>query len=58
MRELAAALGYGSHSQINLVEVGKKQPTAELVLKVSDFFGVSADALLRDELEVGPRGES
>jgi transcriptional regulator with XRE-family HTH domain len=57
LRELASALGYASHGHLNLVENGKKEPNLELLLKVSDYFGVSADALLRDELEVdGGRG--
>lgn len=53
-RQLAAELGFTTHAFIGFLEVGKKKPSAELVLKVSNYFGVSTDALLRDELEVGP----
>jgi len=56
-RELAAALGYTAQSHIWAVETGKKQPTAELVLKVSQYFNVSADHLLRDELELDDTGK-
>ncbi|NJN68602.1 MAG: helix-turn-helix transcriptional regulator [Chloroflexaceae bacterium] len=52
VRELAAALGYASHSYIGDVELGKKHPTIELALKVADFFGVTVDQLVRDEQDV------
>jgi transcriptional regulator with XRE-family HTH domain len=50
---LGLDLGYADGSFISQVETSKKKPTAELVLKVSEYFGVSTDALLRDEVEVG-----
>ena len=49
-RQLAARLGYTDHSYIALVEQNKRNPTVELVLKVSDMFQVSADQLIRDAL--------
>lgn len=52
VRELAQALGYTSHSYIGDVELDKRRPTAEFVLKVSLFFGVSTDALMRDDYEL------
>lgn len=52
LRELAQALGYVSHSYINLVEIGKKKPTAELVTKVGHYFNASMDRLLRDDLDL------
>lgn len=55
-RELATALGYIAQSHIWAVETGKKLPTAELVLKVSLYFNVSADLLLRDDLELDNAG--
>jgi transcriptional regulator with XRE-family HTH domain len=55
LKGLAQALGHTSHSYISELEAGKKTPTAELVLGVATLFGVTTDALLRDDLEV-PRG--
>jgi transcriptional regulator with XRE-family HTH domain len=52
LRDLAAELGYTNYGHISLIETGKRAPTAELVLKVSLHFGVSADVLLRDDLEL------
>jgi len=52
LRELAAALGYVSHSYINLVELGKKQPTVELVMKAAAFFQVTPDVLLLDHVDL------
>jgi len=37
-------------SFIALLEHGKRNPTVEIVLKVSNLFHVSADQLIRDEL--------
>ena len=52
MKELADQLGYASHGYISEIENGKKQPTVEFVLKISRLFQVTADQLLKDELEV------
>jgi transcriptional regulator with XRE-family HTH domain len=41
-----------SHAQISRIESGQRTPSSELVLKMSLFFGVSADRLLRDDLEL------
>jgi transcriptional regulator with XRE-family HTH domain len=35
------------------LENGRKMPNVALVIKISDIFGVTADQLIRDELEVG-----
>jgi transcriptional regulator with XRE-family HTH domain len=51
--EVTAALGYIGYGHIHAIETNKKKPTAELVLKVSQLFGVTTDQLLRDDLEVG-----
>jgi transcriptional regulator with XRE-family HTH domain len=50
-KQLAAELGVGK-SHINQIESGKRRPGAELVFKVADFFDVSADLLVRDELDL------
>ena len=52
LQQLAAELGYATHAYISELESGKKVPTAALVLKVARRFGVSADVLLKDELEL------
>lgn len=51
-RELAEALGYLSQGHMYDIEIGKRKPTLEFVLKVADYFGVSLDDLVRDEREV------
>jgi transcriptional regulator with XRE-family HTH domain len=43
-------------SHIALVENGKRNPTAELILKVADLFNTTTDQLLRDELELDDAG--
>jgi transcriptional regulator with XRE-family HTH domain len=52
LEEVASLLGYSAHAHISVLENGKKQPTAALVLKVARLFGVTTDQLLRDDLEV------
>lgn len=54
VRELAVALGYAvnSNSYISEIETGKRTPKIEFVLKVAQFFGVSTDQLVRDDLEL------
>jgi transcriptional regulator with XRE-family HTH domain len=50
--ELAHILGYASTNQIYFLETGKRNPTAELAVKVSKLFGVSTDDLLDDAREL------
>lgn len=52
LRQLAAELDMGAHSQLANIETGKNNPTAELILKIAKFFGVTTDQLMDDELEV------
>jgi transcriptional regulator with XRE-family HTH domain len=52
LKELAVALGHAAHGYISELESGKKTPTVELVLSVSQLFGVTTDELLRDDLEL------
>lgn len=54
MRELAIALGYSasSHSYISETEAGKRTPKIDFVLKVAQFFDVTPDQLVRDDLEL------
>ena len=44
--ELAELMGLTS-SAMSAIEVGKNNPTAELLIKLSDFFSVSTDYLLK-----------
>lgn len=52
LRDLSSMLGYASHSYVTALEKNERKPSAEVVLKIADIFGVSADLLLRDELEI------
>jgi len=52
LRQLASLLGHSSHSLVTSLERNEKKPSAELVVKIADIFGVTTDQLLRDELEV------
>ena len=55
LKDLAGRLGYQSHGHLSRIETGQEVPTALLVLKVSRTFGVSCDALMKDELELPGR---
>ncbi len=52
VRELAQALGYAAHSHIGDVEIGKRKPSLELAMKIAQFFNVSLDQLVWDELDL------
>ncbi len=52
LKELARELGYNSYTYINAIELGKKQPSLELVVTIANLFNVSFDQLMRDELEL------
>ncbi|MFN8494988.1 MAG: helix-turn-helix transcriptional regulator [Caldilineaceae bacterium] len=41
-----------SHAQISRVESGQRKPSAELVFKISTFFAVPVERLMRDDLEL------
>lgn len=44
--QLAEQLRLAAHAHISFLESGKKQPSIELILRVADRFGVTADQLL------------
>lgn len=50
--ELAVQLGLSGRSKgyISELESGKKKATIELVLRIAQYFGVTTDYLLRDDL--------
>jgi transcriptional regulator with XRE-family HTH domain len=52
LRTLAATFGYQTHSYLNEIELGRKEPTVELVIQVSRYFGVTTDELLKDEIDI------
>jgi transcriptional regulator with XRE-family HTH domain len=52
LRQLASMLEMGAHSHLANIETGKNKPTADLILKIADLFGVTTDQLMRDELEI------
>jgi transcriptional regulator with XRE-family HTH domain len=51
-RQLATILEMKSHSHIADMESGRNYPSVEVLVKLADFFLVTTDQLLRDELEV------
>jgi transcriptional regulator with XRE-family HTH domain len=52
LRKVASALGLATHSHLDRIESGQAMPSADLILKIAEFFGVSIDQLMRDELEI------
>jgi len=52
LRQLAVALGLATHSHVDRIEADKDRPSADLILKIADFFEVSIDQLMRDKLEL------
>jgi len=52
LTELAHSLGRSAHGYISELELGKKNPSAELVLKVARLFNVTTDELMKDELDL------
>jgi transcriptional regulator with XRE-family HTH domain len=52
VRQLASLLGINSHSHIINLEAGRKKPSVDLILKVSDLFNVSPNQLMLDDQEV------
>jgi transcriptional regulator with XRE-family HTH domain len=41
-----------SRPYVAKMERGEKMPNAPMILKIADIFGVTADQLMRDELEL------
>lgn len=52
MAELAFTCGYSDTGNLYRIETGKKGVTIDFVLKVSRLFNISADVLIRDDLEL------
>jgi transcriptional regulator with XRE-family HTH domain len=51
MRQLGDRLGV-SDSYVSKMETGDKTPNVAMVLKISRLFNVSADVLIKDELDL------
>ena len=56
LRQLATELGLATHSYLDRIERGESSPSPELILKIADYFGVSLEALMRDELDINLGG--
>ncbi len=41
-----------AQSYVSELEAGRKNPGADLAVKIADFFGVPIDVLVRDELDL------
>jgi transcriptional regulator with XRE-family HTH domain len=52
LQELVLALGLATHSHLSNIESGRKKPSLELAIKIADFFKVTIDQLVRDNLEL------
>ncbi len=52
LRKLASLLGLATHSHLDRIEKGGSKPSADLILKIANFFGVTTDQLMRDELDL------
>lgn len=50
-RELGAILGVSATHIIN-IEKGQKGPSVDLVEKISRYFNITTDILIKDELEL------
>jgi ribosome-binding protein aMBF1 (putative translation factor) len=52
LRALAIELGLATHSHLDRIESGENKPSADLILKIADYFGICIDQLMRDEREI------
>ena len=50
-RQLANHLNT-TNSQISRIENGLRQPSGDFIIKAADFFNISLDTLMRDELDL------
>lgn len=50
--DLAAQLGLRAHAHISLLERGHHEPSVDLVVQISDVFGVTTDYLLWDAVPI------
>lgn len=57
LKELAHELGYTSYGYLSELEAGKKYPSVHFVLDIADYFDITTDQLLHDELEIAWRDQ-
>jgi transcriptional regulator with XRE-family HTH domain len=57
LQQLADAFGYMGTAYLSRVETGKMQPSLDVAIKMADFFGVTVDQLVRDDVKLDLRGE-
>jgi DNA-binding XRE family transcriptional regulator len=50
--DLAQQLGLKRQGHVSNLEMGRKAPSLEMVVKIADVFGVTTDYLLRDTVPV------
>lgn len=52
LRQLAIELGLSTHSHLDRIEKGQSNPSADLILEIANFFEVTTDQLMKDDLEI------
>lgn len=52
LQELARELGLHNHSHLSNIETGKRKPSADLIIKIVQYFNIPADQLILDSHEV------
>ena len=52
LQQLTYAIGYTGHGYLSELETGKKPPTVDVLLRIAQYFHVSVDQLLLDDLEL------
>lgn len=52
LKNLADELGFSSPGSVGDLESGRKNPSLEVVIRISRIFEVSVDQLVKDELSL------
>ena len=52
LREAAALLAV-HYTHLQKIETSQKRPSSDLILKLATLFGVTADQLMRDDVDLG-----
>jgi transcriptional regulator with XRE-family HTH domain len=51
LREVADVIGV-HYTHLQKIEAGHKRPSSDVILKLAALFGVTADQLMRDDLDL------